>query len=93
MGMVRKHNVSRWQYGLISVIAFVALLELILAVYNFWNGQFWLGMNNLLTVTILVYISVFNSYELKRSHPVAYLAYILAALGAASLIVTWVKVS
>ena len=91
--MVRKRNVSRWQYGLILVVAFAVLLELMLAVYNFWNGRFWPGMNNLLAVTILAYINVLNLYELKRTHLVAYLAYILAALGVASLIVTWVRIS
>ena len=91
MGMVRRRKVSRWQYGLILATAFVALLELVLAVYNFWNGHFWPGMNNLLTVIILAYISVLNLYEVKRNYPVAYLAYSLAALGITSLVATWIN--
>ena len=89
--MVRKRDVSRWQYGLTLATAFVVLRELVLAIYNFWNGQFWSGMNNLLTVTILAYISVLNFYKVERNHPVAYLAYSLAALGVASLVATWVN--
>ena len=89
--MVRRRNLPTWQYGIISSLALITLLELVLAVFNLRNELFWNGMNNLLVASSCTLLGISTLYEVKRrSHPVAYLAYLLAALGVASLIVTWV---